>query len=187
MKIGAPPRIDVTKFTFPVKIKKQVGSQVIAAFCNNLKRANIPYGIVIENPEYAKYKNHVKNTPFGWWSIQNLQKKGFKIENPLKTSEDDIFNLYVITSTKAFKKFDNQFQNFKGIFRYGTDVLKSVLFSKKLIDMTRENPQDIHYKAATRVLYYGKINEYQNNRFQQLLKKLNVLEYTYKQPKNNSG
>ena len=112
-----------------------------------------------------------------------MSHKGFELENPLRTSKDDILNIYVITSKKALKKFDNQFQSVKGIFRYGVDMFKSILDCKKFTRMTRENPGDIHYSAATNVLYFGKINEYQNKRFQKCLKKLNILEWLCQEEK----
>jgi len=163
---------DIFKFTFSPKAKKEVAQKYITPMCSTMKHLGIPFETVVENPYYRQYKDSFRKTPFHNWAVENLQRKGFEVSNPLKPANDS-YDLYILTSDKALKAFDDQFQNIKGISRYLSDVFKTLgsglKFQRKI-----QSQNDIHYKAASNVLFYGEVNKHQSNRFNEFLKKMNV-------------
>lgn len=127
MKTASIPNTaaDIFKFTFPSRVKKAVAQEYITPMCATMKQLGIPFKTVVENPYYRQYKDSFRKTPFHNWAVENLRRKGFEVSNPIKPPNGN-YNLYILTSDKALKEFDDQFKNAKGIFRYISDIFKTL-------------------------------------------------------------
>jgi hypothetical protein len=145
-----------------------------------LKRQNKEQNFIVENPRYIEYEEKFTELQFGNWASQNLNYRGYQTAIPVGENPQAELDFYVFTSEKANKTLKNKFEGFKSVPEYVVDTVKAKSVAEGFSNEVDGAQNDIHFTDAYNFLYEHELNRLQNERFQKVLKTMNIRDVEYK-------